>query len=146
MPDFYESPKLNLTSANEHIPKIKRQIRVIKERTRAVVYSMQFNSIPSIMLIHVVLFVVKQLNLFTKKRSISTFYSPRQIMSGQVVEYKQCAMGCGNYCQISDESEPRNSVAPKTQVAISLGPSGNVQGEHKFYTILTGKIVVRCCL
>jgi hypothetical protein len=104
---------------------------------------MQFDLITSIMLIHVVLFVVKQLNLFPKKGSISTVYSPRQIMSGEVVEYKQCAMGCGNYCQISDESEPQNSLAPRKHCAISLGPSGNVQGGHKFYTLLTGKIVVR---
>ena len=37
MPDLSGSLKLNLTSANEHVPDIERQIWVIKERTRAVV-------------------------------------------------------------------------------------------------------------
>ncbi len=30
--ELYGSPKLNLGSANEHVPEIKRKIRVIKER------------------------------------------------------------------------------------------------------------------
>jgi hypothetical protein len=35
----YGAPKLNLASANEHVPEIERKIWVIKERVRAVIYS-----------------------------------------------------------------------------------------------------------
>jgi hypothetical protein len=62
MATVYGAPKLNLASANEHIPEIERKIRVIKERVRAVIYSIPFNSLPARMLVHVVLFVTKQLN------------------------------------------------------------------------------------
>ena len=34
-------------------------------------------------------------------------------------------------------------MAARTQGAISLGPSGNSQGGQKFYTLTTGKVVVR---
>jgi len=52
-------------------------------------------------------------------------------------------MGFGRYCQIHEEDQPRNSMAARTQGAISLGPSGNFQGGQKFYTLTTGKVVVR---
>ena len=142
MYELYGSPKLNLASANEHVPDIERQIRVVKERTRAVVYSMKFNRMPEKILNNIVLFVVKMLNLFPRKGG-SPHYSPKQLMSGEITDYKSCSMGCGHYCQIHEETAPRNSLAPRTQGAISLGPSGNVQGGHKFYVLRTKMIVVR---
>ncbi len=59
MATVYGVPKLNLASANEHVPEIERKIRVIKERVRAVIYSIPFNSLPTRMLVHAVLFVTK---------------------------------------------------------------------------------------
>ena len=94
------------------------------------------------MLIRVVLYVVKQLNLFPVKGGLLSKLSPKQIMSGEVVQYKFCAMGYGRYCQIHKEDQPHISTAARTQGAISLGPSGNAQGGHKFYTLTTGKVVV----
>ncbi len=70
-------------------------------------------------------------------------YSPKQIMSREVVHYKFCSLPFGAYCQISEEAQPRNSLAPRTQGALALGPSGNVQEGHKFYTLNTGMVVVR---
>ncbi len=39
MSELYGAPKINLSSANEHVPEIERKIWVIKERVRAVIYS-----------------------------------------------------------------------------------------------------------
>ena len=130
--ELYGAPKLNLSSANEHVPEIERKIRVIKERVRAVRYSLPFNALPPKVLIHSVLFVTKQLNLFPVKGGVSAQFSPKQILTGEVVHYKFCSMPFGQYCQISEEDAPRNSLAARTQGAIALGPSGNVQGGHKF--------------
>jgi hypothetical protein len=128
------APNLNLASANKHVPEVKRKIRVIKERVRAVIYSIPFNSLPLQMLVHAVLFVTKQLNLFLVKGGLSSKLSPKQIMSGKVVQYKFCAMGFGRYCQIHEEDQPHNGMVVRTQGAILLGPSGNAQGAHKFFT------------
>jgi hypothetical protein len=57
MATVYGAPKLNLANANKHVPEIERKIRVIKERVRAVIYSIPFNSLPAWMLVHAVLFV-----------------------------------------------------------------------------------------
>ncbi len=52
-------------------------------------------------------------------------------------------MGFRQYCQIHKEDAPQNSMAARTKAALSLGPSGNAQGGHKFLSLLTGKVVTR---
>ncbi len=98
MVTVYGAPKLNLASANEHVPEIERKIWVIKEWVRTVIYSVLFNSLPARTLVHAVLLVTKQLNLFPVKDRLSSKLSPKQIMLGEVVHYKFCAMGFGQYC------------------------------------------------
>ena len=73
---------------------------------------------------------------------MSSILCPKQIMPGEVVHYKFCAMGIGRYCQIHEDDQPRNSTEARTQAAILIGPSGNAQGGHKFHTLCTGKVVV----
>ena len=57
--ELYGGPTMNLTSANEHVPEIERKIRVIKERVRAIIYSMPVNAVPSLVMTHMVMFVAK---------------------------------------------------------------------------------------
>ena len=59
------------------------------------------------------------------------------------MKYKFFSVIFGQYCQISEESILQNSLAARIQGAIALGPSGNVQGDHKFYTLNSGSVVVR---
>ncbi len=63
MSKLYGAPKINLSSANKHVPEIERKIWVIKE---AVVYSLPLNALPPVVLVNAVLFVTKQLNLSKK--------------------------------------------------------------------------------
>ncbi len=120
MYDLPGAPTLNLTSANEHEPYIERRIRVVKERTRSVRHSLPFSSIPPKILTHIVFFVVKLLNLFPVKGGVSTQYSPKTIMSGQVITYKQYLLPFGTYCQVHEEDGQRNSLVARTQGAISV--------------------------
>ena len=143
MYDLPGAPTLNLTSANEHEPVIERRIRVVKERVRAVRHLLPFNSIPVKMLTHMVFFVVKMLNYFPAKGGISTQYSPKTIMSGHMLNYKQCSLPFGTYCQVHKEEGPRNSLAARTQGAISLGPSSNTQGGQLFFSLNTGRVLLR---
>ena len=114
MYDLPGAPTLNLASANEHEPYIKWRIRVVKERTRAVRHSLPFTSIPPKILTHMVFFVVKLLNLFPVKGGVSTEYSPKTIMSGQTINYKQYSLPFGIYCQVHEEDGQRNSLVART--------------------------------
>ncbi len=40
---------------------------------------------------------------------------------------------------------PCNSLAARTHRAISMGPSGNLSGGHRFLALDTGKLIVRNC-
>jgi hypothetical protein len=77
--ELFGGPAMNLTSANEHVPEIERKIRVIKERLCAIIYSMPVNAVPSLVMIHVVMFVAKALNIFPVKGGILG-WSPKQII------------------------------------------------------------------
>jgi hypothetical protein len=95
------------------------------------------------MVTHMVFFVVKLLNYFPAKSGVSTQFSPKTIMSGQQLNYKQCSLPFGTYCQVHEEEGPRNSLIARTAGAISLGPSSNRQGGHLFMSLNTGRIISR---
>jgi hypothetical protein len=132
---------VNLASSNEHVPEIERRIRVVKERCQATQHSLQ--RIPKLLRIHIVFHTVKLLNLFPTKGGVSDTLSPKTIMSGETLDYKKhLHLHIGQYCQVQEEDTPRNSLHPRTKGAISLGPSGNLQGGFKFMALNTGKKII----
>jgi hypothetical protein len=137
------APWLNLTSANKHEPFIKRRICVVKERVQLIQHSLPFQTIPKVILTHMVLYAVKLLNYFPVKGGVSEIYGPKAIMSGKVLDFKKNSLPFGSYCQVHEEKLPHNSLVNRTLRAISLGPSGNAQGGHKFFTLNTSRVITR---
>jgi hypothetical protein len=137
-------PRVNLASANEHVPEIERRIRVVKERSRSIRHSLPFNKIPKLLIIYIVFYAVQLLNHFPAKGGVSATISPKTIMSGETLHYKKhLSLQIGQYCQVHEEDAPRNSQLPRTKGAICLGPSGNVQGGYKFMSLNSMKKIVR---
>jgi hypothetical protein len=135
---------VNLASANEHVPEIERRIRVVKERCRSSRHNLPFQRIPKLLTTHIVFNSVRMLNFFPEKGGILDKISPKTIMSGEVLDYKKhLCLPIGQYCQVHKEETPRNSQAARTRGAISLGPSGNLQGGYKFMALNTGKKITR---
>ena len=65
-------------------------------------------------------------------------------MSGETLESKKhLSLLFGQYCQVHEEETPRNSQIAQTKGLISLGPSGNSQGSHKFMALNTGRKITR---
>jgi hypothetical protein len=65
-------------------------------------------------------------------------------MSGETLDFKKhLSLQIGQYCQVHEEDTPRNSQVARTKGAISLGPSGNLQGGFKFMALNSGKKIVR---
>jgi hypothetical protein len=64
-------------------------------------------------------------------------------MSGETLDYKKhMSLQFGQYCQVHEEDNPRNSHIDRTKGAISLGPSRNLQGGFKFMVLNSGKKIV----
>jgi hypothetical protein len=122
-------PKLNVTATSEHVPRIERKIRVVKERVRAIRHSLPYERIPALMIAHMVLTVSRLLNFFPTSVGFGHGFSPQALLSGRALNYKtDLRLAFGQYCQVHEDDEPQNSQVPRTQGAICLGPSGNAQG------------------
>jgi hypothetical protein len=135
---------VNLASANEHVPEIERRIQIVKERCRATRHRLLFHTIPKLMTIHFVLNVIKLLNFFPTKGGVSDTLSPKTILSGETLDYKKHqSLQLGEYCQVHEEDNPRNSQISRTKGAISLGPRDNLQGGFKFMALNSGNKIVR---
>jgi hypothetical protein len=96
------------------------------------------------MTVYIVFNVVKLLDFFPTKGEVSETLSPKTIISGETLDYKKhLILEIGQYCQVNEEENPCNSQLARTKGAISLGPSGNMQGGFKFRALNTGKKIVR---
>ena len=65
-------------------------------------------------------------------------YSPGKIMTDRRLNANDLQLSFEVYCQVAENVEPRNSLAPRTREAISLGNSGNLSGGQMFFALDTG--------
>lgn len=136
--------ELNMTAANEHVPKIECQIRVIKEQTRCIRHTLPFKYIPILMLVEMVYMSCMWVNAFPPKSGVSETLSLRNIMTGMQFDYnKHCKYPFGAYGQAHEEPDKTNTQDVWSIGAICLGPTGNLQGSYKFLNLQTGKLITR---
>ena len=134
----------NITSANEHVPRIERRIRLIKERVRSIRHTLPYVTMPKSMVVDMVKFVVHWLNAFPVKGGISENMSPGLIMTGKSVDFQlHCKQPFGSYVQTHEENSPRNSQQARTLGAITLGLNNSSQAGYYFMNLNTGKRIHR---
>jgi hypothetical protein len=136
---------INKTAVKEHVPKVKRKIRLIKERGRGILNTLLFKKMHRLMLIELVYHMVLWLNAFPTNSGVSETLSPRKIVYRHKLDF---AMHCKSpfwmYCEVQDEPAPTNTMVTLSTPAILLGPTGNLQGTYKFLSLATRKKVKRC--
>ena len=135
-------PRLDWAAASQHCGLIERNIRFLKEKIRSLRHSVPFEQVPGIMVVRMVLHVVKFVNGFPRKGG-PKLYSPGEIMTDRRLHADDLRLGFGTYCQVAEHVEPRNSLAPRTRAAISLGNSGNLSGGQVFLALDTGHTITR---
>ena len=134
--------QLNTVSNDEHVPEIERQIRTLKERTRAIYCTLPFRKMPRRLIIEMLYAANYWLNMFPRKGGISTTMSPRTLLTGLTMNYnRHCRLEFGEYVQTHEEHD--NSLNPRTIGALALRPTGNVQGGYFFFSLTTGKVINR---
>jgi hypothetical protein len=135
---------VNTTAAKEHVPEVKRRIRLIKERGRGILNTLPFKKMPQIMLIELIYHVVLWLNAFLTKSGVSETLLPREIVMRHKLNFtKYCRAQFGSYCKAHDEPVPTNTMVTHSTPAIVLGPTGNIQDTYKFFSLETGKKIKR---
>jgi hypothetical protein len=134
----------NYPSAQEHVPEAERNNRVIKERMRAVFHSLPFKAIPKIMIKFLAMECTKKLNYFPPKGGVSKYYSPREILHQQKLDFnKHCTIAQFSYVQAHEEPQPSNSQMPRALDCIYLRPLANLQGGHELLHLATGRVITR---
>ena len=129
----------NFATRNEHVPEIERQHRVIKKRARACCYTLPFEVLPRLLLVEMINNCALWINMFPEKGGVINV-SPKTLMTGVKLDYnKHFRFPFGSYVQVHDEPSPTNSPTTRTIRAITLGPTGNLQGGFKFLNLWTGK-------
>jgi hypothetical protein len=134
----------NTMAAKEHMSKAEQTISMIKERVRRLLGMLPLLHIPRRLKIKFIYFMVLWLNAFPVKNGISAVHLPRELLVCWRLDYnKHCQVLPGTYCKVHDEPLPSNIMTPRTHEAIAVGPTGNLQGSVKFYSLDTGRIIKR---
>ena len=133
---------LNETSRDEHVSNVEWYIRMVKEQMRAIYNTLPFQKIPAQLVIEMVKTAVFWLNAFPAEKGVSQDLSPRTILTGQQVDYKQhCRYQFGEY--VLTHEEHNNSMNPRTVGAIALHLVGNSQGSFYFLSVTTRRVLNR---
>ena len=70
--------------------------------------------------------------------------SPTTIITGRTIDFPaHFKLYFGAYAQVHEYTQPRNLGEARTLGAVSLGPSDNMQGEYKFFSLATVEIFHR---
>ena len=135
--------RLETASANKHVPAIEVRIKIVKERCRAILNTLPF-LLPRSKLKNLVNYAVSRINLVPTPTLRRDGVSPRESFMGRRADTKiDARIAFGTYVQVHTFAEPVNSMAPRTEAAIALEPTGNANGSVYFWTPRSNKILVR---
>ena len=99
---------------------------------------------PHVILIELIYHVVLWLNAFPSKSGVLELLSPRELVLRHRLDFtKYCRAPFGSYCKTHEEPSPTNYMAPCSSPTIVLGPTVNLQGTYKFFSLETGKKIKR---
>ena len=134
---------VNITAADEHVPRVERNNRTVKERVRCVFSSTPFKKMPIRMVIELVYSTYFWLNSVIPKHGVSQTQSPHEIMTGVVLDAaKHGRYQFGEYLMAHND-ETNNSMDDRAADSIFLRPCGNLQGGFYALDLATGRRIHR---
>ena len=72
---------------------------------------------------------------------ISDVFSPREIVTRRVVDYKlHCRANFGQYVMAHEDPDVTNDMGGQTFAGVYLGPTGNLQGTVRIMDLITGHV------
>ena len=136
--------KLTIVPKDAHVPEVERSNRTVKNSLRTVTHGLPFRRIPKLMVLEMVFFCIKNLNLYPAANGISTTLSPLSIVRGEgPPDYNHLGLEFGSYAQVFNDNPISNSMAARTTDAIALCPSFSSTGGQYFLNLETGQRIFR---
>jgi hypothetical protein len=131
------SAHVEICAAGQHIPRIERGIRFLKDRTRCFWVSLPYKKVPKLMIDECLTMVTTCLNDFPSKNGISTTMSPASIVLGRgKIDGNNLKATFGRYYEVYCGTDSTNKE--RRTSAICLRPS-NSQGGYYFMNLHTGR-------
>jgi hypothetical protein len=142
--DILPNITINTTAARQHVGKIERKIRVIKERARGTMATLPYLTLPKVMIIELMHFCILWMNSFPVKSGVSEKWSPRELILHHQLDAKlYCKTPFGAYCEMHTDPDITNTMEPRTKWGICMGSTRNLQGNYKFMSLATGKKIAQ---
>ena len=133
------STAVNTTGARDYTLELERQIQVIKEKMQAHHANLPLPGFTRRTIMQLAKHVVMFLNAFTPKSDLSKTYSPHTIMTGKAFDCNKIwKIHFGAYTQVHKNRNITNTLEDRTQRAICLGPTCNLQGTCNLFSIQYG--------
>jgi hypothetical protein len=133
----FATRKMHICAVREHVHKVERCIRTVKERARTICHSLQFNRFTKLMTKYMMRYVAKWINAFPSSAGVSGHYSPANIIDGTTnPDCNRRRLPIGNYAMVYYKTT--NTLAKRTAPCISLGESNELDGMY-FMLLETGK-------
>ena len=121
---------------NAHVRTAERAIRTLKDRARAVEYSLPWK-LPKSLVQYLLSFVCIRLNQLAR-RSIGP-RAPIERFTGRKLDFsRDVRAGFGDYVQIKVNPKHMNTAEPRTRGCIMLMPTNNLSGTHSLYSLDKG--------
>ena len=131
------SAHLEICATRQHIHRIERDVRSVKDRTRCFWVPLPFKKAPKLMVDECLIMVISCLNDFPSKNGISQTLSPASIVLGRdQMNGKHLKATFGRYYEVYCGTD--NTNRERRTSAICLRPS-NSQGGYYFLSLETGK-------
>ena len=135
-----EGTTLDVTGAAEAVPVVERKIRHVKEKLRAIINTLPYNLTEQLES-WLIKYAVSRIVLVPTSNS-TEYISPREKLYGRKINVqKELKHGYGDYVQVHKNTID-NSMTARTQGAIALMPTGNLEGSW-YYLLLSNFQVVR---
>ena len=133
---------LNMSVRNNHVPEIERLNKTMKERIRSVYteFIRVYGHVSNVLVRKLVYALKLWINSFHAKDGISATLIPRDMITGQFVDFtKHCLLEFGEYVHTYEYGD--NSMESQILEALAFRPTRNIQGSHYFLNLHTGRII-----
>ena len=111
---------MNISAAREHVGKIERYQRTLKERCRCVFSDTRpvgcnaYRYLHKKIVIHLVYFCIMMVNAVPAAKGISDRFAPREIVTGRSLDFKHLQAVFGEYIEASVDAEVKNDMKGRT--------------------------------
>jgi hypothetical protein len=137
----FELIEINTTAACEHVGKIEQSIHTIKEHAQSISSVLPSTTLPKLLEINLIYYVVIFFNVMPYKTGISDTILLREIVMRHRLDWNKHYTGeFGKYVEAHSDPDETNKNKPCTFAGIYLGVIGNIQGTKKVFNLKTGTV------